>query len=954
MDYSGQGPLKVGFGPAHADCKSCELHLVCRSRFVPGERPADWEPGGLMLIGEGPGKTESSLLRPFVGASGRLLDALCQAAGLDRSKCWVTNATLGLPPPGKGTDAFHERFPRAVHSCLPRLEAEIAEARPRVIVTLGQAALIAVSGYEIESAKLAKFDCTNADCDPNTRKLRTPALVCANAGCDWYAVCVDDPEVIKERFGAKCPKCESSIARLRPKAMKCPTCGGRKTRTERFTTFRHDYGLIGRHGVAGAVFDAEDLSSRLNEFGVKYVIPTYHPAFCLHAAKKDSKYIAGQFAARVVVDHLAKARRLLRSDREFKVTTRITKDAEVVHHYLASKARTYAVDIETNSEDGAWACTKITCIGFASADREETLVVDTRDATPGLLDELQLFLEDPERAKVFHNAQFDRVVIRRLWGMEVLGVVSDTILSHHALYPDEEQGLGFCAHELLDAPHWKEKKRKLKTGELHDESGYESFDALALYNGKDTRSTALIDQVMRGPAGGRGRLDVEKVRASHDMDVRMQEIAIRMELNGVPLSIEKVKRLEAHAETQRAHYLREMRHMLGNPKSRLSGAKGEEWVPSGGDLLWALFSPEGPLRLEPYAYTEGGADGSKKQPSTAKEALARMVDQHPFVPMLIEYRKYDYVLTHYVHGTTLRVQSDGWMHPQWKVYGTSTTRWTSNPNFQNWSKGQAEKDELLNLRALVEAPPGWRIIGADEAQLELRVMGDLTGDAALIRRLLTADESRKLEPDHDPHAYMAAVVFGEAYLSGDTKRKKALRDVVKRVVYGLNYGAGAATVLEAIYNGGYEGPRITLQMIQRITAALFAEYPGIPRWRNEQERKAFETREVRSPLLGSRRIFPLGDVDTTVAYNFPIQSGAANVVNTCLARLDDRLLADHPEVRLFAQVHDAVYGLCPEDRVEKVCKVFDEALTWETSLVGNEQKMLYLATADHAQTWDQA
>ena len=305
---------RSGFGPAQADCKRCELRGVCKTRYVEGERPADWMPGGLMLVGEGPGTTENSLGRPMVGASGRLLNKLLEAAGLDRDKCWVTNATLGLPPPHKGKDAgFHDRFPEAIYSCLPRLEAEIAAAQPRVIVALGQAALIALTGFEVQRKRVVKTPCANVDCDPETRKLRTLCLVCAQADCNWYApvgtpVTPDGPpdligqynvdsilgaDETKQMFAGKCPKCAASITRLRPRSMKCPTCGGKKSHQEEYTTFEHEHVLIGRTGVAGAVFRAEDVPSRLDQFGVRFIIPTYHPSYCLRPAKKGGGSSSG-------------------------------------------------------------------------------------------------------------------------------------------------------------------------------------------------------------------------------------------------------------------------------------------------------------------------------------------------------------------------------------------------------------------------------------------------------------------------------------------------------------------------------------------------------------------------------------------------------------------------------------------------------------------------------------
>jgi DNA polymerase I-like protein with 3'-5' exonuclease and polymerase domains/uracil-DNA glycosylase len=908
-----------------------------------------------MLVGEGPGSVELSHKRPFVGPAGRLLDALLKTAGVDRETCWVTNATLGLPPryednevktPGKG--GLHDRFPMAIYSCLPRLEAEIKAAQPRVIVALGPGALIALTGHEEHKTRLIQNPCNDVNCDPENRKYRQPCLVCANGSCSWYGLLTStDPkaeaEALKAQHGGACPACGQAISRLQPRAMKCPTCGGKKRREEAYTTFGARYSLVGREGVAGAVFDTASLPSRLDEFGVKYLVPTYHPSYCLRSAKEAGKYIAGQYAARACVDHLAKAHALTKRDVRFQAAAKLTKSPLEVRAWFAGADRDVAVDIETNAMGGPWSCSKITVIGFACASQPEALVVDTRDLpadwnTPSpLLDEIHGFLADPGRGKVFHNGTFDRLVILRLWGIDVEGVVGDTLLEHHALYPDEEQGLGFCAHELLDAPAWKGGSHKIADGTEDDLSGYESLEDLALYNARDTRATALLDEIMRGPKGSRGRLATEHLERVHDLDLAMQGIAVRMEHAGLPISKARFAEIESSCLKVMDAELSEMRSLVGLP----------DFTPRGPQLAEVLFDPAGPIRLP---VTERTATG---QPSASKEVLARMSDRHPFVQHLLRWRKYEYALSHYVRGAGLEPGPDGRIHPQWKVHGTVTGRWSSSPNFQNWPKGDGV-DQATNLRSAIVAPAGRVIVGADYSQLEMRIMASLSGDPDLIRRCMNADESDKLNPEADPHSYVASMTFGRTFLDADKPARKALRDVAKRVVYGLNYGAGAATILAAIYDGGYSGPPLTTRLVEATVAAYFQAFPGVPRWRDQQLQTVQHAREVRSPILGRRRIFPLGEIDATVAYNFPIQSGAADLVSLRLVELDRRLADADPSAVLLAQVHDAVYVECSEDRVSAVERVVEESLTLERTLVEGSQPMLYCASASHARSWDKA
>lgn len=88
-----------------------------------------------MLIGEGPGANEDKQGRPFIGRGGRLLDSLLAEAGVERADVFITNV-VACRPPGNRTPR-----PAEVRAHAPWLEEQIRLVAPRVIVTLGRAAL---------------------------------------------------------------------------------------------------------------------------------------------------------------------------------------------------------------------------------------------------------------------------------------------------------------------------------------------------------------------------------------------------------------------------------------------------------------------------------------------------------------------------------------------------------------------------------------------------------------------------------------------------------------------------------------------------------------------------------------------------------------------------------------------------------------------------------------------
>ena len=94
---------------------------------------ADGNPKGrLMFVGEAPGRDEDIAGLPFVGRSGKLLDLMMQAIGLDRTQVYIANI-VPWRPPGNRTPTPHESA-----ICLPFIHRQIELADPDILVCLGQ------------------------------------------------------------------------------------------------------------------------------------------------------------------------------------------------------------------------------------------------------------------------------------------------------------------------------------------------------------------------------------------------------------------------------------------------------------------------------------------------------------------------------------------------------------------------------------------------------------------------------------------------------------------------------------------------------------------------------------------------------------------------------------------------------------------------------------------------
>jgi len=105
----------------------CALkHTATRLVFADGNPQAR-----VMFVGEAPGRDEDIEGLPFVGRSGKLLDRMIAAIGLDRSKVYIANV-IPWRPPGNRTPT-----PQETQICLPFIQRQIELANPDVLVTLG-------------------------------------------------------------------------------------------------------------------------------------------------------------------------------------------------------------------------------------------------------------------------------------------------------------------------------------------------------------------------------------------------------------------------------------------------------------------------------------------------------------------------------------------------------------------------------------------------------------------------------------------------------------------------------------------------------------------------------------------------------------------------------------------------------------------------------------------------
>jgi uracil-DNA glycosylase len=197
------------------------------------------------------------------------------------------------------------------------------------------------------------------------------------------------------------------------------------------------------------------------------VLPMYHPAAVL---RQWSWYF-------VSIMDLSKALResttadIVRPQREIWIEPSLEDIHEFDRRYLSSASR-ISVDIETVGE-------VITCIGFAPSPHLGIVIPVVDRRKPGRIYWTDVHtwrkvyalikgvLERPTH-KIFQNGLYDIAFLRRAWGIRVRGVEHDTMLLHHALFPESLKSLGFLGSVYTNEGAWKQMRGQHTTIKRED------------------------------------------------------------------------------------------------------------------------------------------------------------------------------------------------------------------------------------------------------------------------------------------------------------------------------------------------------------------------------------------------------------------------------------------------------------------------------------------------------
>ena len=291
------------------------------------------------------------------------------------------------------------------------------------------------------------------------------------------------------------------------------------------------------------------------------------------------------------------------------------------------------------------------------------------------------------------------------------------------------------------------------------------------------------------------------------------------------------------------------------------------------------------------------------------KVLEKLVDKHPIVEKILEYRNLSKLKSTYIEGLSNYILSDGKIHTIYKQTLTRTGRLSStDPNLQNIPV----REELgRNIRKAF-LPENDCLLSADYSQVELRVMASLSNCKSLIAAF---------QNDEDIHTHVASEVFNVP----EEAVTKQMRRCAKAVIFGIIYGISGFGLGENLHISKSEADDF-IEKFHKL-------YPEVKNYTDTQVSLAKEKGYV-TTLFGRTRVieeinnpnYLIRQMGERMAMNTPIQGTSADIMKLSMINVYNRFMCEGITSKILLQVHDEIIVDCKNSELDKIKKIVKEEM----------------------------
>ena len=488
---------------------------------------------------------------------------------------------------------------------------------------------------------------------------------------------------------------------------------------------------------------------------------------------------------------------------------------------------------------------------------------------------------------VGQNLKYDIKILSR-YGLQITGKLFDTMIAHYLLRPDMRHGMDVLAESYLNYKPVSITeligKKGAKQGNMKDVPVEEVVE----YAGEDADITLQLREVFAP------MLDEVNERELFDkVEIPLIPVLAEMEMEGIRLDVDALNKMSAELEKDLIRLQDEIRELAGVDFNLRSPKQL-------GEVLFDHLKIDDKIKRT----------GKTKQYKTSEDVLSKLVNKHPIVSKILDFRSVQKLKSTYVDTLPELVNaSTNRIHTSYNQAVAATGRLSSDrPNLQNIPIRTERGREIR--KAFIPRDKDHVLMAADYSQVELRIIAALSKDGPMMEAF---------KQGQDIHAATAAKVFGVKLEEVD----RDMRGKAKAVNFGLMYGQSAFGLSENL-----DIPR---SEAREIINNYFEEFPTIRSYMDSNIQFAKEHGYVET-IMGRRRYLrDINSSNQTVrgfaernAINAPIQGSAADVIKIAMINIQKELKGKRS--KMLMQVHDELVFDAHNDEVDELRSMVKEQM----------------------------
>lgn len=341
-------------------------------------------------------------------------------------------------------------------------------------------------------------------------------------------------------------------------------------------------------------------------------------------------------------------------------------------------------------------------------------------------------------------------------------------------------------------------------------------------------------------------------------------------------------------------------NILKDMENEMSG-RIDEIVKEIYDLAGEEFNISSPKQLGVILFEKLNLPGAKKTKTGYKtdvSILNKLVNEHPIISKILEYRGLSKIKSTYLEGLTNYIREDGKIHTIYKQNLTRTGRLSSvEPNLQNIP---ARDEDGRKIRKAF-LPEYDMFLSSDYSQMELRVLAHVSGSKELQQAFINGE---------DIHSRVAADMYGIPIEEVTKEQRKTAKAVIFGIVYGIS-GFGLGENLE-----------ISAKEARSFINKYYELYPGVKNYMDNVVKDAYRDGYVKT-LFNRKRVidelnnknFMIRQSGERIALNTPIQGTSADIMKIAMVNIFKEMQEKKLKSKMLLQVHDElIFDVVKEEK----------------------------------------